>query len=99
MLPLAAMEVHMEQDGLRRCVQCGELKGEALVDDPWEGLTHVPVLCLCDGIVCRHCREGAIRRPISNYYDEQTGRVWHVPWFGYLVRCRRCRRGDPSVVR
>jgi hypothetical protein len=91
-LPLAAMEVRVEQDRLRRCPQCGEFKGEALVDDVWQGRVYVPVSCLCGGIVCGNCRERVIHRPISNYFDEQAGTVWHVPWFAYMVACRRCRR-------
>ena len=83
----------MKQDRLRRCSQCGELTGEAFVDDPWEGPVYIPVLCLCEGIVCSRCRRRAIRRPISNFYDEATGRVIHTPWFGYLVPCLDCHIG------
>lgn len=25
---------------------------------------------------------------MSNYYDDE--RLWHVPWFAYLVPCRDC---------
>jgi len=78
----------VEQERLQRCLQCGQLRGEAFVD----GGRRVPVACLCEGIVCRVCRERAIRRPLSNYWDEETGRVWHVPWFAYLRPCAPCRR-------
>ena len=94
----------MEQDRLSRCPQCGEMKGEALVDDEWEGLVYVPVLCLCDGIVCRYCKKRAIHRPISDYYVEATGRTLHVSYFGNLFPCPDCRekliveRGDGYVV-
>lgn len=81
----------LEQDRLSRCGQCGELKGEALVDDRWQGKIYVPVICLCGGIVCRYCRSGAIRRPISDRYDEATGRVLHMPYFGALIPCRACK--------
>jgi hypothetical protein len=100
------MEVHMlEQDKLRRCAQCGELKGEALVDDRWEGLIYLPVRCLCEGIVCCYCRAGAIHRPISNRFDEATGRVLHIAYFGWMAPCRDCSRrlraeqGDPIGIR
>jgi hypothetical protein len=100
------MEDYMlEQDKLRRCAQCGELKGEALVDDRWEGLVYRPVRCLCEGIVCRYCRAGAIHRPISNRYDEATGRVLHIAYFGWMAPCRGCSRrlraeqGDPIGIR
>lgn len=81
----------MEQTQLRRCYQCGRMKGKALVDDRREEPVYLPVLCLCDGIVCRHCGEGAIYRPISNRYDERSGSVGHVPYFGYLAPCAACR--------
>jgi len=88
----------MEQDRLLRCPQCGELEGEALTHD-WDGWSYMPVSCLCDGIVCRYCRHGAIHRPISNFYDEETGNVWHVPWFGFELACRRCRRRMRTAAR
>ncbi len=82
----------MEQDRLRRCAQCGEFAGEALVDDRWEGPVYVPVVCACDGIVCKHCGRRSIRRPISNRYVESTGQALHTPWFTGLFACAECRR-------
>jgi len=79
----------MEQDRLRRCPHCGELTGEARVDDEW-----LPVLCSCDGIACRRCGNKAIRRPSSNFYVEATGRAIHSPWFMYLFPCAECRRAE-----
>jgi hypothetical protein len=91
-LPLDAMEETVDHFGLNRCGQCNELRGLARTENGF-----VPVSCLCEGIVCRSCRQRAIRRPISNYIDEQTGQIWHVPWFGYLIPCPECRKkNDPA---
>ena len=79
-------------DGLVRCGQRGELRGEFLYQDrhdPEPGLTRVR--CLCAGIVCRYCRTNAIHRPVSAYYHEATATVWNVASFGYLFPCRECR--------
>jgi hypothetical protein len=81
--------------GLSRCTTCGELKGEfwhKWTADPEASLT--PVRCLCDGIPCSTCRKNLIHRPISNRYDEATGKVWHVPYFGYLLPCEECRERE-----
>jgi len=43
------------------------------------------------GIACRRCGEGPIERPISTDFDEQTGTVWHVLWFGDMLTCGCCR--------
>jgi hypothetical protein len=96
-MPDSMEVIRVTPEGLERCSQCGELKGEFLhrYDDEEEPeLTRA--LCLCDGIVCRHCKKGAIRRPISDHYDEETGQVWHTPWFGYLLMCAYCRGAEDA---
>ena len=91
------MEVLVDQSQLRRCSRCGELEGEAVVENRYEGIVRMPVICICQGIPCAQCGQRLIRRPISNYYEEQTGTVWHAPWFSYLSRCATCRRsGEPA---
>jgi len=56
------------------------------------------VSCLCEGIVCRYCRRGAIRRPISNQYDETTGVVFHTAHFGWMSACKSCwERAMPTA--
>jgi len=87
----------MEQRRLRRCARCAELKGEGLVEDRYEGIVRVPVICICKGVPCPQCGKRLIRRPISNNYDERAGTVWHTPWFGYLTRCTTCRTSPDSV--
>jgi endogenous inhibitor of DNA gyrase (YacG/DUF329 family) len=84
----------MDQPMLRPCPRCGELEGEAVVEDRHEGIVRLPVVCICQGIPCAQCGERLVRRPISNYYDEQAGAVWHTPWLGYLSPCAICRRAD-----
>ena len=74
-----------------RCLVCGELKGEFLYKgshDPKPVLAQVP--CLCDGLVCGNCGHERIHKPISNRYDEDDGRVWHVPYFMGLTKRRVC---------
>jgi hypothetical protein len=77
----------MDFFGVHRCGQCGGLYGLART-----AAGFVPVRCLCDGIACSVCEKRAIHRPISNYVDEQTGRIWHVPWFGFMFPCVGCRK-------
>lgn len=79
---------------LRRCTRCGEYEGRGLVETyRTEDVETVIVTCLCDGIPCRFCKKNTIHRPCSNYFDEATGRVWHVPWFVglFAVPCEECR--------
>jgi len=77
----------VDQRRLRRCTRCGELKGQAVINDRDEGIIRLPVICICKGIPCPQCDKQLIPRPTSNKYDEATGTVWHTPWFGYLIRC------------
>jgi hypothetical protein len=70
--------------GFNQCVLCGEYKGKAKV----EGKIWV-VTCLCDGMLCRKCGVTRIHSPVSNYFDKDTGKCWHIPYFGSTV-CDRC---------
>jgi hypothetical protein len=49
---------------------------------------------------CRYCREGRVPQPLTDRWDRATGRMWHTPWFGYLLPCQACReRGrGPKVL-
>ena len=79
--------------GLTRCDTCGEQRGTSYFSEPYvpELLTRTEISCICDGIRCRCCDRGMIRRPISNYWDEKRSRVVHVPWFGGYTPCPDCR--------
>jgi len=82
----------MSGDRLRRCRQCGELRGRGRFSSAADPTPEwVELSCLCDGIVCRCCRKNAIRRPISNHFDDATRSVWHVPWFAAMIPCADCR--------
>lgn len=48
-------------------------------------------LRLCDGIDCRRCALGRIRRPISDHFDPETGRFWHTPYFASIAPCEFCQ--------
>ncbi len=80
----------MIPQGLTRCPACGELTGTFLYKDQW-GEEFTPVRCICEGILCRGCGKNKIRRPTSNHYDEETGRVWHTPYFAVVSPCDACR--------
>jgi|SRR5215208_3247455 len=84
--------------GLTRCPVCGEYRGSTLarhidcnepldaseLDDVFE------VKCICEGIPCRRCGKRR-HRPISNYYEERTNQIWHVPYFvGMSPYCGEC---------
>jgi len=68
--------------GLTKCLICGEYKGK---------VNKVSVSCLCDGIICPKCHINKMHRPISNYYDEKTNKIWHSPWFMGQAGCSECR--------
>lgn len=61
---------------------CGEVRGTA------GGRTST---CLCDGIDCRRCALGRIRRPISDHFDPESGSFWHTPYFGDPAPCEFCQ--------
>lgn len=62
---------------LNRCKDCGQLKNEKL-------------LCICSGIICHKCKKNKMRKPISNYYDEKEGKIYHVPWSRGIFPCAEC---------
>ncbi len=69
--------------GLKKCEVCGEWKGKT---------KQAEILCVCAGPLCVTCNEKRIHRPISNYWDEDTGRAIHVPWFvGFELQCDSCK--------
>jgi hypothetical protein len=78
-------------EGLVRCPTCRELRGTGLhrVPPKRSELKLVTVACLCEGGRCKQCGNRT-HRPISNYYDEKTGHVWHVAHFAWLAPCTRC---------
>jgi len=85
--------------GLTRCPVCGEYRGYTLArhlqwNEPLDASERDDVFevkCICEGISCRRCGK-MMHRPISNYYDERTNSVWHVPYFvGMVSLCRECR--------
>lgn len=101
-LMLASMEVTQLEpettpaktapEGLTRCPVCGELRGRALFPDPphHKTFSEATASCWCDGLLCGTCGKGRIHRPISNYYDERSGRLISVPYFRALAPCPRC---------
>jgi hypothetical protein len=71
------------------CNACGELKGAAR-----RGCgTPLPVLCICDGVACRRCGIGRVRRPGSTSIDAVTGVLWYTPGFSVGRPCDLCERG------
>ncbi|MEJ7787535.1 MAG: hypothetical protein WKF96_22245 [Solirubrobacteraceae bacterium] len=68
---------------LEWCRYCGEVR-----DKQPGGSTS---LCLCQGIRCRYCRAGRVRRPISEHYCVTDHRLWHTAHFGNRAPCRHCR--------
>ncbi len=79
--------------GLKRCPDCGEYRGDHAVVPSYRHdlLEIVSVTCLCHGIRCKTCKKNLIHRPITNFFVEETGRVIHVPWFGQMIPCEKCR--------
>jgi hypothetical protein len=79
--------------GLVRCTTCAEARGWVIEGDFGE-VEFLSATCICDGIACRYCATGVVRRPISDHFDEQSGMVWHTSHFGGLARCKECRELD-----
>ena len=67
---------------LTRCPACGEWR------NPRRN-----ILCICDELTCAVCGEGQIRKPISNFWDEADGKLWHTPWLGGYRSCPACGAG------
>lgn len=65
--------------GLRQCKKCGEYKGI---------YGRQKVECICNGIVCAICKTNVLHRPVSNYYDLASQKVWHAPYFKSI--CTEC---------
>ena len=68
-------------DGLYYCRFCGEIAGQH------DGISST---CLCEGIACRWCGIGKIRRPISDHFAPAAGGFRHVAYFGGWSPCRQC---------
>jgi hypothetical protein len=90
------LERHPIQPRLFRCEVCGEWAGIVnwrllTSDQRSESDRFSAVLCSCDGPLCCRCGKNRIHRPISDYYNEADGRVWHVPYFAGMAPCRECR--------
>jgi hypothetical protein len=79
--------------GLVRCAACREARGWVIEGDCGE-VQLLSAACICDGIACRSCGKGVVRRPISNRFDEPSGMVWHTPYVGRLAHCGDCRELD-----
>jgi len=96
--------------GLHQCKICGEYKGKMLEKDlNWgdsfdgenkeKSTQYLSVSCLCDGILCPKCKKNKIHRPISNYYDPKENQIWHIPYFGGMIPCAECRKGNTNLLK
>jgi hypothetical protein len=83
-------------DGLFVCPNCGGIRGTEVTPTSDGVELGATSLCLCDGIVCRYCGEGRVRRPISDWYDPEKSGWWHTPYFGGMRQCAEC--GGPVVL-
>ncbi|MDA8382605.1 MAG: hypothetical protein M0037_05990 [Betaproteobacteria bacterium] len=88
-------------DGLARCADCGEYRGQVRRGD-LSGLLHagedpdktLTISCLCAGILCSKCKKNRIHRPISNSYDPETKTFGHWAYFSGMAPCRECRERE-----
>lgn len=102
------MNSHKIPKGLHKCQRCGEYKGQGREKDLFPpdrlgyetkgGLGYFEVSCLCDGILCPKCKKNKIHRPISNYYDEESNSIWHVPHFVGQFGCAKCRKQNLPIL-
>lgn len=78
---------------LEQCRDCGEVRGRAVLGDdaePDAELFGARLACRCQGVPCRYCELGTVRRPLTYSFDRETG-IRHTPWFGYLLPCDDCQ--------
>jgi hypothetical protein len=68
-------------DGLHYCRFCGGVVGRH---------GDIKSTCLCEGIACRYCGIGRVRRPTSDHYVPASGRFMHSPYFTGMGGCRDC---------
>jgi hypothetical protein len=83
-----------------QCPRCGEFHGKVNVLPRGGVMIDTRELrCRCQGIACRYCQTGVIRRPLSDHFDPER-RAGHAPWFGYLVPCGGCQAAGrgPRVI-
>lgn len=76
--------------GLEKCSDCGGYQGNCVDPNPLNDNLVIFVICSCQHAFCSRCGTKLELQPISNYYDEQDGNIWHVPWFG--GKCYKCGR-------
>lgn len=76
--------------GLEKCSDCGEYRGYCVDPSPLLDDLVVFAICPCQHAFCSRCGTKLELQPISNYYDQEDGNIWHVPWFGGT--CCKCGR-------
>jgi len=77
--------------GLEPCPGCGQVRGATKRPGDSGGVSASKSTCLCEGLVCGECGRRRMRRPISDYFDAEDGRWWHVPYFAAMGgRCPHC---------
>lgn len=74
--------------GLEKCSNCGLYWGYCVDPSPYNNNLVVFVICHCRQASCTRCGKLLKFQPISNYYNEKDGQIWHVPWFGGV--CFNC---------
>jgi hypothetical protein len=79
----------MERMGFKVCSQCGESHGVFLQAALFGNGGRIS--CLCTGIKCRYCGRSKVRRPFSDHFRPGASTTSRVPWFGYLIPCRKCQ--------
>ena len=86
-------------EGLTRCEMCGEFKGTWVDEEYEDDIDRLWVVeCLCDGVACTTCGTRK-HRPLSNYWDEERGHPWHVPWFEGIRPCGNCGASRQPIWR
>lgn len=80
-------------DGLWICSTCGEARGHTWDLQPTGRLVFARSRCLCEGIRCRRCGRGMIRKPAEDFYSWRAGKWLHLAWYGYRAPCEFC---DPE---
>lgn len=83
--------------GIVICEDCGTVRGEGVWTDRW-GSRVTKSTCLCEGVVCKVCRERNIRRPVASYYDPERG--WRHVYYAACFdrRCWLCRWREGAVT-
>jgi hypothetical protein len=72
-------------EGLSPCPTCGMFIGVCAEQSTLSEAKQIEVGCKCSAPICKRCgRPKTPTRPIGNFFETETGKIWHVPHFAAM---------------